>query len=191
MAICTPYIDTSIGRLTTALSTSRPTGSDLYAGKYIYETDTGRTVMYDGTGWVIQNEPVQSYTPTWTGVTNTAVSGTYKRADGFCTFTATITVNVMTGPVTVTLPITAFATPVPTQFETVFVDTSATTAGYFYGVQSASTTVVTLYAGVVNAAAAGNTYVFSAPLTNAIPFTWAASDTISVSGTYRMTTRYS
>lgn len=191
MAICTPYIDTSVGRVTTALSTSRPTGSDLYAGKYVYETDTGRTVMYDGTGWVIQNEPVQSYTPTWTGVTNSAVSGSYKRADGFCEFTATITVSAMTGPVTVTLPITAFATPSPTQFETVFIDASATTSGYFYGVHSASTTVLTLYAVTVNAAAAGNTYAFSTSLTNAIPFTWAAGDSITATGRYRMTTRYS
>jgi hypothetical protein len=191
MGVCSPYVDSNIGRITVVTSTTRPTGANLYAGKYIFESDTGRTLMYDGTGWVIQNEPAQSYTPTWTGVTNNAVSGTYRRADGFCEFTATITINVMTGPVTVSLPITALATPVPSQFETVFVDVSATTAGYFYGVQSASTTVVTLYASVVNAAAAGNTYVFSAPLTNAIPFTWAANDTISVSGRYRMTTRYS
>lgn len=190
MGICTPYVDPNVGRITVHTSGTRPTGLDLYAGKYIYESNTGRTLVYDGTDFVIMNEPVQTYTPTWTGVTNTGVSGSYTRQNGFCTFTATIAVNVMTGPVTVTLPITAFATPVPSQFETIFVDTSAAAAGVFYGVQSASTIALTLYASAVNAAAAGTTYVFSAALTNAIPFTWAAGDTISVTGTYRMTTRY-
>lgn len=33
-------------------STTRPTGTDRYQGLVIYETDTGNTYVWDGTGWV-------------------------------------------------------------------------------------------------------------------------------------------
>ena len=45
----------------TCTSTTRPTG---VAGKVIFETDTLRTRLYDGTGWLVLDEPWQTWSPT-------------------------------------------------------------------------------------------------------------------------------
>lgn len=201
MAICTPYIDTSVGRVTTALSTSRPTGSDLYAGKYVYETDTGRTVMYDGTGWVIQNEPAQSFTPTWaSGVTTTGGTntGTYHRSDGYIDLSASFTLGVgsaISGNVTLTLPIVGATGLTGANFEVLYLNSSASHT--YIGIVSATTTTLTLLASQVEAAAA-TVSVYSAALAANVPFrvaaaaeNWGTGDAIYVAGRYRMTTRYS
>lgn len=201
MAICSPYIDTSVGRITTCLSTSRPTGSDLYAGKYIYETDTSRTLLYDGTGWIIMNEPAVTFTPVWasgittTGGTNT---GTYHRNDGYVDFAASFTLgagSAITGNVTLTLPIVAASGITGATFEATYLNASATHT--YIGIVTATTSTLTLLATQVEAAAV-TVSVYSAALAANVPFrvaaaaeNWTTSDVISVAGRYRMTTRYS
>lgn len=41
----------ALGGVAVCTSTTRPTGASLYAGLVIYETDTNRPMVYNGTGW--------------------------------------------------------------------------------------------------------------------------------------------
>lgn len=50
------------GRILHVTSSTRPTGSDRYTGQYIYETDTLRTLRYNGVVWVVMDEPWQAWT---------------------------------------------------------------------------------------------------------------------------------
>lgn len=198
MGICTPYVDTSVGRVTVHTSGTRPTGASAYAGKHIFESDTSRTLMYDGTGWVIMNEPTQSFTPTWaSGLTTTSGTnvGSYKRSDGWIDLNARFTFgasSAVTGNVTMTLPINAATGVNPTQFSVAFFDSSASQT-YLGANATPSTTTLTLTTPQVNAAAAGTTYVPEGTLISTVPFgaAWATGDVIYISGRYQMTTRYS
>ena len=59
-------------------STSRPTGN-LYAGMVIYETDTTRTRIYDGSGWKTHTDISSgTWTPTLTNVSGGTASGKYR-----------------------------------------------------------------------------------------------------------------
>jgi hypothetical protein len=192
MPICTPFVDTSFGRITVHTSFTRPTGADRYPGKYIYESDTNRTLVWDGTGWVIQNEPTNVWTPSFSGVSlgNGTQTGIYKRSDGWVDFTAIFTLgntSTVTGPVLTTLPINAASTFVTTQNEVYFYDQSANIA-YPGVVIAVSTTQVT-----VQAMQTASTYAFGTAVTSLIPLTtgWAQNDFIQVAGRYQMTTRYS
>jgi hypothetical protein len=116
MGVCSPYVTDNIGRITVCTSGTRPTGTSLYAGKYIYETDTSRTLVYDGTGWVIQNEPTQSFTPTITAQTGSfttaSASMTYHRSNGYLEYDATATITTVgsaAGGVILTVPVSIFA----------------------------------------------------------------------------------
>jgi len=200
MAICTPFVADSAGRVTVCTSASRPSGSDLYVGKYIYETDTQRTLLYDGSGWVIMNEPTLTFTPTWaSGVTTTGGTntGSYHRSDGWLDMTASFTLgagSAITGNVTLTLPVAAFA-GTGSSFEVTYLNSSASQT--YIGVVTSTTTTLTLLATQVEAAAV-TVSVYSAALAGSVPFrvgaaaeAWGTGDVISVSGRYRMTTRYS
>lgn len=198
MGICTPYVDSDIGRITVHTSSTRPTGVDVYAGKYIYESDTSRTLMYDGTGWVIMNEPTQSFTPAWpTGLTTTSGTntGNYKRSDGWIDINVRFTFgasSAVTGSVSMTLPINAVSGVNPTQFSVAFYDSSAVLT-YLGANATPNTTTLTLTTPQVNAAAASTTYVPEVTLSSTVPFgaAFASGDVIYVSGRYQMTTRYS
>lgn len=50
----------------TVTSGTRPTGVE---GRLIYETDTKRTLRYDGSSWLTVWQPWKSFTPTWSGIT--------------------------------------------------------------------------------------------------------------------------
>lgn len=67
---CSSYIESDLGRTKIVTSASRPTGALRYTGQRIFESDTGRELMYDGAGWVIMSEPAQTWNPTFaSGVT--------------------------------------------------------------------------------------------------------------------------
>lgn len=79
------------GRLvTTCTSSTRPTGTALYAGAMIYETDTKAWGVYDGATWVMWDTQWQTYTPTWSSsatqpsLGNGNITGKYLRSGREC-----------------------------------------------------------------------------------------------------------
>lgn len=60
---CQPCVQTRYGVLVAATSTTRPIGSDLWAGRMIYETDTNRIMLYTGLAWIVQSQPWTTWTP--------------------------------------------------------------------------------------------------------------------------------
>lgn len=86
MSPCTPYIDSSLGRVDSVTSLTRPVGADLYEGKLIFETDTKRVMVYSSGAWEIESEPVQTWSVT--SVTQngaracTTTYGWYQRSRG-------------------------------------------------------------------------------------------------------------
>lgn len=108
---CAQYIESDVGRRKIVTSASRPTGASRYAGQTIYETDTGRELLYDGTDWVIMSEPWVSHTPVFAqgvALTVTTVASEYKRHDGICTWRGRVTATsagTSGQPVLATLPL--------------------------------------------------------------------------------------
>lgn len=193
MGICSPYIDSNIGRITVHTSGARPTGSNLYAGKYIYESDTLRTLMYDGTGWIIMDEPSQTFTPNWSaGLTTTSGTneGRYRRSGGWYDFFAKFTFgasSAVTGNVILTYPIACLTSNLKPNLTVQYYDSSAGVAYHGAPIAPGSSTASI---GAINAA---GTYATVVALSGTIPFgvAWATSDTIAVWGRGEMTTRYS
>lgn len=172
--------------MTTAKVTSvtRPAHS---AGTYIYETDTFRTLMSDGTGWVIMNEPAQAFNAfTISGVTvgSPVKVGSYHRSDGYCDFEYTFTLGAgsgVTGEIILTLPVAGILEM--GNIVGTFIDPGV---NYYPGVIIwSSTSTITL-----RATNASGTYASSTVASSIIPFTWASGDIISLRGRYRMSTRY-
>lgn len=168
-------------------SATRPTAVE---GMRIYETDTDRELVYDGSNWIIQSEPATTWTPTWTNVTvgNGTHSSWYHRSDGYVDFHASLTfgsTSAVTGSIQLTLPINAVTGVTTINAYGVFYDSSAANS-YPVLFAPASTTTLTL-----NASTASGTYTNVTVTSSTIPFTWATGDIISVSGRYRMTTRAS
>jgi hypothetical protein len=185
---CSRYTESDSGRIKVVTSATRPTGANRYIGQRIFETDTGRELTYDGTGWIIMAEPVQSFTPSFGNVTlgNGSRTGLYRRSDGWLEFVAYIVLGSTSsvgGSVTLTLPVTA-TNIVSDQLRVALTDTSA---GQIYmGRANANATAPTIYYALVSGGLVGlNT------LSATAPFTWAAGDAIEVSGRYAMATRYS
>lgn len=199
MGLCSPYVNSDAGRITVHTSGTRPTGAAVYAGKYIFESNTLRTLMYDGTDWIIMDEPTQSFTPTWaSGLTTTGGTnvGSYRRSGGWIDLNVRFTFSVssaVTGNVTLTLPINAVASVNPTQFSVAYFDASGPSMTYLGANATPSATTLTLTAPNVNAAAVGTTYVPEGTLISTVPFgaAWTTGDVIYISGRYQMTTRYS
>lgn len=171
-------------------SGTRPTGADLYEGLHIWETDTDRWWVYDGTGWIIMAEPTVSYTPTLTNITlgTGTVSASYHRSDGWCDYSLRLTFGSSTsiaGGCTISLPVAYSTGDEWHTTQVLFYDSNV--AQRYYGMTYAnSTTTVGLVA--INA---GATYALGASVTNTVPFTWATGDLIVFTGRYRMATRYS
>lgn len=171
-------------------SGTRPTGADVYEGLHIWETNTDRWMMYDGTGWIIMSEPVVSFSAfTMTGITvgNGTKSGNYHRSDGWCDFVCQFqlgTTSAVTGDVVLTLPVQAAANPNSSLFRAYFLDSGAAELPAM--IAAASTTTIAIRA--INTA---GTYATQATCSATVPMTWATGDIIYISGRYPMTTRYS
>lgn len=173
-------------------STTRPASPT--SGDQIFETNTLRTLQYDGTGWVILSEPINVWTPTITGIT--IGNGfwdwaDYHRSDGYCDFSA----RLVTGTTTTlagtrllfTLPINA-ARPTQTgQFGVGYYDSGG---AWYPGVASLTGSVSNIYLDCQNSA---GTYTIVNAVTGVTPFNWSigSGHSIDVSGRYRMVTRYS
>jgi len=163
-----------------ANTAARPTGAALLTGMMIYQTDVGRTYLWDGSGWVIMSEPVQSFGPTVTSFSGTittlgTVTFTYHRSDGWLDFNLVIpiTTNGTAGTtIRATLPV---APAIPTGAASVVVaygrETSVTGKS-FIGTYQATAAVLEL-----------NNYDNS--------YVGGSGYTLHTAGRYRMTTRYS
>lgn len=192
MGLCTPFIDSNYGDTIVCTSGSRPDGPDLYAGRWIFETDTLRTLYYDGTGWVIMDEPTQTYSPTWGNLTvnDGTLTANYHRSGGFCDLFISLTfggTTSITGNVTVTTPIAAAYQTVLDYagIQASFYDNSGSQL-YPLVTFNSSTTLINLYA-----MASASTYVNISPFSATVPVAYGSSDRIALAGRYQMTTKYS
>ena len=161
---------------------TRPTGA---AGRVIYETDTKTLLLHDGTGWVIMSEPVQTFTPAVTGLTNASLTGTYQRSNGYIDFTSSAGLGAG-GAATTQIALGIPKAPAGVNRATFNVILSGPSA----------------YVGMNNELAAGQTLpaIFSMSVSGALiiaagtgpaaPFTWAPGHSVLMSGRYRMQTRY-
>lgn len=174
----------------TVTSTTRPTGEALYPGLRIFESDTGRELMHDGTGWVIMSEPAQAWTPTTAGLTVT--SGTwsafYHRSDGWCDWEAVFTFgasSAVTADVLLTLPVARSSLTPPGSVHVGFYDTAG---GQYPGMGGYTAVTTSVWLRAVNTA---GTYAVAAALSATVPFTWGTGDILAANGRHRMATRYS
>jgi len=163
------------------LSTARPAGE---AGLTIFETDTKRLRLHDGTNWIIMREPAQT-TGTFTlrqnstGIASTPQTpSTYRRSDGYCDVYCGLTV----GGAGAAGPIDIAVANVP----------GPISAGYF-GAFSYYDASFGSYTGT--AGANGSVIFFSCHNSNSTlgqnpSFAVAATDTIAVTLRYRMANLY-
>jgi hypothetical protein len=187
---CGSYIESDLGRIKVVLSSGRPTGALRYTGQRIFESNTGRELMYDGTDWTIMSGPVTTWAPAFaSGVTvgnGTWASAWYHRTDGFCRIHGEFvlgTTTAVTGAVSLNLPVAA-AQLAFDELAVTFFDASAGTTSS--GTTGNSPTAPALYAQDI-----AGTFPVLTNLAVGVPFTWATGDQIHVTGRYRMTTRYS
>ena len=174
---------------TVGLEAAKPVVPVLGQMRY-FATDTKRDWLYDGTGWIVMGEPVQSYTPSFGTFTGTSTA-TYQRSNGLVDFVVHFTLSsAVDGPVTMTLP---FAGALNHRDWGHLVLLSAG---------------VNVWAGALDTISAGNSAVgllttfAQAPYQvynsvnrgggpGGVPFVWKAGDFIQASGRYRMNSRYS
>lgn len=186
--LCAPY-PSSLGEILVVSSTTRPTTfPDLYAGRYIYEADTGRTMMYDGAGWIVMDEPIQTNTTaSFSGITGgtPTYSNWYRRSGGVCTFSNSVTFGGAP-----TIAALAAVLPVATSG----VGTGALNVGFrdagvaaYPGMSevAVSGTSVVIYSLL----ATGTPVIFTAP-SGTVPFSFNTGDGIFASGFFQMNTRY-
>lgn len=175
-----------MGDVLVVSSTTRPTGVDLYAGRWIYEADTGRSLLYDGTGWIIMDEPPQTWSNPITGVTGgtPSWSGFYRRSGGYCDLHGRHTLGGAPSAYapSVTLPFTATQVRLG-QLSVAWTDNGVAN---YVGVADRGTTACVLY--VLNTSA---TYGGVTTPSTTIPFTWGSTDFLEVAGRYEMASRYS
>lgn len=102
----------SLGGIVPCLSTTRPTGVD---GLEIWETDTKRLLVHDGTNWVVVRTPITTYTPTLGNVTGGTPTGTYQVWDKVVHLSVNMVAGTVTanGSITISLPagLTSAASP--------------------------------------------------------------------------------
>lgn len=182
--------DTSATRLwyTVCTSTTRP--SPAVEGMMIYETNTDRTLTFDGVGWIILAEPVVTWTPTLTGLTvgNGTWTAAYHRSDGWIDLEAGFvfgSTSAVTADLVLTLPI-ASVNVTPDLFTVTFRDDNV--AQQFTGQAEFDNSTTTVRLRPINAA---GTYAVGVAASATIPFTWTTNDRIMFSARYQMTTRYS
>lgn len=159
------------------------------SGDQYWDITNKRLYLSDGTGWIIMYEPIQVSVMSFNaGVTvgNGAAGGYYVRQAGFCYIQQEFvfgTTSAVTASVIINLPI-ATAGVDSGQLQTAFFDSSAGNLSVGC-VLAATTSPITVFAN--NAA---GTYLSINVLAAAVPFVWATSDIISLSGLYRMNTPY-
>lgn len=151
-----------------------------WTGAVLTETDIIAKLMREDSAWT-------AYTPTGANLTlgNGTVAGAWARAGRLIHFRASFTLGstsaVGTAP-TLSIPVAYSSGNELETFSLLLYDASATTR-YHGATSPATTTTAALYA--LNASA---TYLTRTALTATIPFTWATSDVIIMSGFYESAT---
>lgn len=166
---------------------TRPTSPA--AGTTIFETDTRRTLLHDGTGWIIMDEPVQTYEPTWSSDTigsGGLSRGRYWRSGGKCWFAARFDYGSGSAVGTYSF----FSLPIGSGGERAFYEPAW--GGRLWRHDGTS------WVGQANSydSTTGLLMVLSAAgalqhITATNPMTWANGDYKTVSGWYVMADRYS
>ena len=160
-------------------SSTRPTAP--YPGQLIYETDVFRTSVWDGTGWYILDERMNTaWVPTFGGITvaSSTRAGYYKRSAGFLDFYASFimgaTPTVFANNPTLTLP---FSCQFAAQVQIAINDSGVS---WRYGVamfpQGLGTSIPMTLVNM------GSTYGDQALFSLTAPQTWNVNDAIYVSG---------
>lgn len=75
------------GTVVVASAAALPTGSSLYPGLSAFAVAELTEYLYDGTGWIVMDEPPQPWTPTWTQgatISKTVTGAYYQRSGGRC-----------------------------------------------------------------------------------------------------------
>lgn len=172
----------------TCTSATRPTGVE---GRLIFETDTERLLIYDGSSWRIHFEPAQTWSPTLTATSSnptlgsgSAVQGYYIRSGYMVTAWCRIVFGSSgvaggSGSYIVDLPVAGatitgstsngLGQAIGSGFAT---DSGATSANEAFTVQFRSASAVQFITGTGGA------------VTEASPFTWAANDVLTFQVTY-------
>lgn len=187
MPMCAPWVDNPIGRTQIVTSGTRPTGSLRYVGAEIFETDTSRKLLWDGTGWIVLAEPTQSYTPGINGLTvgNGTLTGRYHRSDGWCD----VTVRFALGTTSAVTGRTSFSLPYASSTD---YNLNGWAAFYEGGGDDRLATILTDGPNVfIDPVDASSTYARQALCSSTVPFTWGSSDMIAFAARYRMASRYS
>ena len=188
---CGQYTESAAGRIRVVTSGTRPTGVDRYVGQRIFESDTGRELMYDGAGWVIMSEPLNAWntSASWTGVTGGSPSyvGDYHRSDGWCDFRAVLQFGASASSISglaVVLPMAAGYVPAGA-LHVMYYDNAGPMLYLGYNGAAIGTTVG------LGALDAATSRVKSAGVSSTNPFPFGDGDSIEVSGRFRMASRYS
>jgi hypothetical protein len=154
-----------------------------------YATNTRTLSQYDGTGWTILSEPAQSWAYPFTNGTlgNGTWSGNYKRGDGWLDFeglwTLGTTSTIPGVPLSITLP--------ANRAETAMIGGMTL---HLWDVSIGDVNIGVIGAGnapVLLATDSNAVYLRVTNISPTVPFTWANGDHVSISGRYRMASRYS
>lgn len=174
--------------LITCTSTTRPASPD--EGMSIYETDTDRVLIWNGSTWLIVCEPWQAYTPVLTAATTNPTLGTgstasarYQRQYGLVTYQGVIVFGTSgtaagTGDYSVSLPVTA-ATGISARHLGV-ANAWDNSAGHTCITTAVLGTSTTMKFAFANSWPMGNVNYVGASQ----PMTWAASDQLFWTVTY-------
>lgn len=157
------------------------------AGFTYYATDTKTLSLYDG-GWIILSEPAQSWAYPFTNGTlgNGTWSGNYKRGDGWLDFEGIWTLGT-----TSTIPGVPLGITLPrNRAETAMIGGMTL---HLWDVSIGDVNIGMIGAGnspVLLGTDSNAVYLRVTNISPTIPFTWASGDRVSLSGRYRMATRY-
>lgn len=155
-------------------------GSSLFVGLMLFNTDSDALEMYDGSGWEIVWHDWKSYTPTTTNVSGGTLTGSYCRVGKLVTakIRHTLAGAGVTGQPSYTMPVTAASGAVQ-HIGTGMLQDSSPLTEYSAVVRKSSSTVVAPYAWAANL-----TYLQFVNVSATAPFTWASGDVIDLLFTY-------
>ena len=156
-------------------SSTRPASP--YAGQTIFETDTNKTLVWNGSAWIITNSPYINHaaSQTFTGFTkgNATIVSRYVKEGNFVHFWGRCTLgstSSMSGPLDINLPI-------PITAASTIVDPVGTCNAY-NGSLIYIGHPINLFGGDVRITwlVTSGTYATQADTGAGVPFTWKATD---------------
>lgn len=158
-----------IAQLTTGTLPAAATEGRLFADTTLnlLKVDTGAALVDFG-GWSIQ-----SYTPTWAGVSGGTATGMYMRMGPIVVATAKYDMGSVSGNVTFTLPVNTAA-----DYQAALVASSAQLVDTGVGTFPGAVTLASASTANVWAVNASGTYQTLSTLSSTVPITWATADFI-------------